>query len=188
MNTRNYTKQNIPAWEVLRKLEAIVSSNAKTMNKNSELAKFIIQTEEVSRERSAKLDAYNQTNNALSKKNIEYIDLHRLLLSFLNTMPEMEVISNKAEEYITSNDSEEANSPEHTSKVSWVKESADKKSTSKNTVAFQTFDEAYAAVIEERQVFDKDHPYFANSEFREKLLAHYISREEYEKCVMITEY
>ncbi|MFW6226870.1 MAG: hypothetical protein ACOC31_02095 [Bacteroidota bacterium] len=173
--------RSIPAWDVLKEMERVVRENAAKMSYNNEVTKFIINTEQVSRERSAKLDSYNAQNNKISKKNIRFIEMHKDLLDFLNQL------ANELVEQENTTEAKEVvqNKMEGSEGIRQEEPALASEKPGNKPQQTMSFDEAFAGVIEQRISFNENNPFYNNEGFRKKLLDYYTDKEEYEKCAWI---
>lgn len=144
--------KNMSVWELIKQLEKETKSNARKVKENS-----LIVVRFLNDRNHGEAQRYQKINQGLIRTNEELIKLHNALLAF----------------YISKKDVK-APMPGQNS-------SLDLESTFEQKVRLD-FDEFLKKTISGDFAFDRSHPFYCSDEFRDKLLGHYISVEDYEQC------
>ena len=151
--------KNLTALEVLELLQHMTRTNCLKMKQNNDRVQELNDAAHV-KENLHRVNRFNKHTRMLISENNQYIELHTRLLCFLKSL------NNKADLQIAKLFSDPL-----------IKNAAEC-----NTA---DFDDSFDRTVDGTLQYDEDHPFYSDATFRQKLLAFYLDREEYEKCAEI---
>ncbi len=165
--------------EMIKLLRQRVGSNLRDIKISEQVIREILK-EEQSDERDDKLNTRYEYNKKLLDENNDSINLQLTLLRYLTKYRSVIEEEMEASVEIKYNHNTEGND---------YKSNSDKVESNTSTFDLKGLgpDECFQLTIEGEIRFNKEHPYFENEIFVNRLLNHYLEKEDYEMCQFIKE-
>lgn len=157
-----------------------VTENLKIIRSNEKIVRQIL-NQGRQNEESEKIKALYEQNRNLLNQNKEAINIQLKMINFLNSyrVPVVKDQPNSQRIISDSFTSKEENEP-----LIVIPESLNKKIINMGMSEIDS-DDYFTLTIENKIVFNKNHPYYDNDEFYSKLLDYYKKTENYEMCARI---
>jgi hypothetical protein len=155
-----------------------VTENLKIIRSNEKIARQIL-NQGLQNKEADKINALYEINRNLLNKNKEAINIQLKMINFLNTY-RVNVPLNQS--FNTANDSFSAKEIEE---QLIIPANVSKTDLDAIGVSEITEEDYFNLTVEGKIVFNKNHPYFENEKFYQKLMAHYKASENYEMCARI---
>jgi len=140
--------KNLRILEVFKILQHFTLRNAMIIKANLDIMKICIE-----KKNNVQYNELLKENHEITKTNIEYIDLHNKLFTFIKTLENIEISDIDIINFLAENDDLMFDRKEY-----------------------------FNQTIKEIISYNKEHPFYEDAEFRQELIEYYTKKEEYEKC------